>query len=121
MTQVTVTIAGRVYRMACDEGQEAHLEALAVSLDRKIAEMRAAFGEIGDHRLTVMAAIAFADGESEGERRVAALEAELENARNELAHERERRFAWAETLAEELDRASDRIEKMARELINTRE
>ena len=36
MGQVTVTIADKIYRIACDDGQEAHLMALAAELDRRI-------------------------------------------------------------------------------------
>lgn len=61
MAHVTVTIAGRAYRMACGEGEEAHLEGLAAQVDAKIAEIRGAFGEIGDQRITVMTALTFAD------------------------------------------------------------
>ena len=56
MAQVTVTIAEKVYRIACDDGQEDHLRRLAAEVDGKIGQMRQTFGEIGDNRLTVMAA-----------------------------------------------------------------
>ena len=59
MAQVTVTIAEKVYRIACDDGQEDHLRSLAAEVDGKIGQMRQTFGEIGDNRLTVMAAITF--------------------------------------------------------------
>ena len=65
MAQLSVTIGGRTYRLACNPGEEARLEALAQGLDRKIQEMREAFGEIGDQRLTVMAALTFADDAAE--------------------------------------------------------
>ncbi|HEX8666640.1 MAG TPA: cell division protein ZapA, partial [Beijerinckiaceae bacterium] len=61
MPQIQVTIAGRSYRMACGEGEEAHLEGLAQAYDAKITELRGAFGEIGDMRLHVMAALTYAD------------------------------------------------------------
>ena len=34
MAQVSVSIDGKIYRMACDEGQEQHLEDLATRFDR---------------------------------------------------------------------------------------
>jgi hypothetical protein len=38
MGQVTVTIADKIYRIACDDGQEAHLMALAwASLETRSA------------------------------------------------------------------------------------
>ena len=57
MAHVTVSIAGRVYRMACGEGEEAHIEGLARAVDAKIDGLRISFGEIGDQRITVMAAL----------------------------------------------------------------
>ena len=69
MAQVTVGIGGRSYRLACNPGEEAHLESLAHTLDRKIGEMRASFGEIGDQRLAIMAALTIADDASEAQRR----------------------------------------------------
>ena len=72
MAEVTVTIAGRNYRMACDEGQEAHLTGLGDQIDRRIADIRASYGDIGDLRLTVMAAIVIADELSAARRQLAA-------------------------------------------------
>ena len=80
MAQVKVTISGKTYRMACDDGEEAHLAGLAERLDRSIEQLRARFGEIGDQRLTVMAAITLADQQAEAERRLAQLEAEVAEA-----------------------------------------
>src|SRR6476469_7634037 len=73
-SSVQVTIAGRSFRMACAPGEEDHLEVLAAQIDKRIQDMRVAFGEIGDQRLTVMAAITMADELSESRRRIADLE-----------------------------------------------
>ena len=51
MAQVNVTINGKVYRMACEDGQEGHLQGLAARLDQMIDQLRGSFGEIGDQRL----------------------------------------------------------------------
>ena len=77
MAQVNVTISGKTYRMACDDGQEAHLIGLGERLNQTIDMLRERFGEIGDQRLTVMAAITMADQYSETERRLRQVEAEI--------------------------------------------
>ena len=77
MAHVSVTINGRQYRMACDDGQENHLGRLAYDLDQRIARLRNDFGEIGDMRLTVMAALIVADELSEMGQRMRRLEEEL--------------------------------------------
>ncbi|MFD0938453.1 cell division protein ZapA, partial [Methylobacterium trifolii] len=76
MPQINVTIDGKSYRMACGEGEEAHLSDLAAGLGARIGEMRKAFGEIGDMRLQVMAAITIADELAELKKRFAAIETE---------------------------------------------
>src|SRR5271165_6188563 len=65
MAQVSVTIDGRKYRLACNEGEEQRLESLAGLIDARIGELRASFGEIGDQRLVVMAALTIADNLAE--------------------------------------------------------
>jgi cell division protein ZapA len=82
MAQVTVTIDGKAYRMACEEGQEEHLGDLAARFDRYVGHLKNQFGEIGDLRITVMAGIMIMDEISELTRRVATLETELESLRS---------------------------------------
>lgn len=77
MAQVTVTIDGKAYRMACEEGQEAHLTELASQFDRYVGHLKGQFGEIGDLRITVMAGIMVMDEMADLNRRLAAAEAEL--------------------------------------------
>src|SRR5215212_8561175 len=116
MTQVTVTIAGRTYRIACGEGEERHLEGLAASYDAKINDMRAAFGEIGDMRLHVMAALTIADELSEAKRRLEDLEIEAASLRALAAAGEERRETMHARTAEGIARAAERIERLARSL-----
>ena len=77
MSQVNVTINGRQFRMACEDGQEDRVTDLARDLDARIEGLRAKFGEIGDTRLTVMAALTVADELAEMGLRVKRLEQEL--------------------------------------------
>jgi cell division protein ZapA len=116
MGQVSVTVAGRLYRMACGDGEEAHLEALAKRLDGKIAELKQAFGEIGDMRLHVMAALFFADEAAEVKQRLAAVEERL--AALEAGRERGRDAEKAANarVVEALEGATRRIEQLAKSL-----
>jgi cell division protein ZapA len=105
MAQVSVTIDGRRYRVACNEGEEARLESLAGMIDDKIGELRTSFGEIGDQRLVVMAALTIADN--------------LAEARDEVAAERERIStvkAQTAAVAASLDAVSSRLESLAAQL-----
>jgi cell division protein ZapA len=116
MAQLPVTIAGRVYRVACDEGEEARLGDLAQLVDAKISGLRARFGEIGDQRLIIMAAITLADDWSEANDRVRELEAELTRLKAASAANPSGRDEWSEQIAVSLGEAAQRIERVAQDL-----
>jgi len=113
MAQVTVNIGGRSYRLACNPGEEPHLEALAGALDAKIVEMRAAFGEIGDQRLAIMAALTIADEASEAKRAAASAFARAEVAEAEALAARQDQERVTQTLTRAFDEMSAKIETLA--------
>jgi len=116
MAHVSVTINGRQYRMACDDGQENHLARLAYELDQRIARLRAEFGEIGDMRLTVMAALIVADELAEMGQRLRRLEEELMALQEARRTSADRAEATQAALVAAFDAASARIEKVVRSL-----
>ena len=61
MSQVEITINGRQYRVACEDGQETHLTNLANYFDGKMASLIEEVGQIGDTSLMVMAGLLIAD------------------------------------------------------------
>ncbi|MET0429429.1 MAG: cell division protein ZapA [Microvirga sp.] len=116
MSHVSVTIAGHSYRIACGEGEERRLDALATLVDGRIEEMRRSFGEIGDMRLHVMAAIAIADEMTETRNRIAALEAELAKLRDIADAGDERSQLIEARFAQGIAQAAERIAALARSL-----
>lgn len=113
---VSVTIAGRQYRMACDEGQEDHLMRLAHDIDTRIAQLRAAFGEIGDQRLVVMAAITIADELAEARGRIRGLESDIEGQRDARASALARIQESEHEVARAIEDVAARIEKLVSDL-----
>ncbi|MBN9584512.1 MAG: cell division protein ZapA [Afipia sp. 62-7] len=116
MTHINVTINGRQYRMACEAGQENRLLRLAESLEARIASLRGKFGEIGDQRLTVMAALTVADELVDAGHRIRGLEEELNALRDVRVVAADRARATQAAVANALNSASDRIEKMTQAL-----
>jgi cell division protein ZapA len=116
MAQVSVTISGKTYRMACDDGQEEHLGQLAERLDQTIERLRGEFGEIGDQRLTVMAAITIADQKAEAERRIRALEQRIAAMERDRAAAAEGRVAEDQAVARTVEAVAERVEALAERL-----
>lgn len=98
MAQVSIRINGRSYDIACDDGQEDRIHALAGYVDERVKEISEAVGQIGEQRLLVMTSLLIAD--------------ELDTARDQL----ENRQAAPEPgslSAEESDALADNLESMA--------
>ena len=96
MATVTLSLNGRPYEIACDDGQEERLRTLGVDLDRRVSELARRLGPVADSRLLAMAALVIAD--------------ELESARaaaDSSAHRAAERDAAA---------AVDAVEAMARRM-----
>ena len=110
MSQVTITVGGRHYRLSCDEGEEPHLAELGEKLDTMMTELREAFGEIGDQRLTVMAAILALDRLDEAEKKVGAVEADMSSARENRNETVGRAKHIEEHFADAMETAATRIE-----------
>jgi len=116
MSHINVSINGRQYRMACEAGQENRLLRLAENLEARISSLRGKFGEIGDQRLTVMAALTVADELVDAGARIRSLEEELNALRDVRVVAADRARATQTAVANALNSASDRIEKMAQAL-----
>lgn len=108
MAHVTVTINGRQYQVACDDGQEAHLSRLGTYVDNRVRELVAAVGQAGDARLLVMVSLLLAD--------------ELSDAYSELDSIRKKSEGVARIIESEekvsraLENVAERIEGIAADL-----
>ncbi|KRP94032.1 MULTISPECIES: cell division protein ZapA [Bradyrhizobium] len=119
MSHINVTINGRQYRMACEEGQEVRLLKLAETLETRIQSLRGKFGEIGDARLTVMAALTVCDELIDTTNRVRTLEQELTELRDFRNAAVERARMTQTAVVNALNAAAERIEKSTQVLNRT--
>jgi cell division protein ZapA len=116
MSQINVTINGRQFRMACEDGEEEHLARLAEDLDARISRLRLRFGEIGDTRLTVMAALTLSDELAEAREKLKRVEPELTALQEAGTQSAERSNATQAAVSAALNSAAERIERMTRRL-----
>ncbi|WP_417783878.1 cell division protein ZapA [Terasakiella pusilla] len=104
MASVSVTINGRRYEIACDEGQEAQLSRLGRYVDDRVRQLAAAVGQLGDTRLMVMTSLLLADELSEKNDELEAYKVE---------HNATVREKKDQMLADNLDRLAQRISLIA--------
>jgi cell division protein ZapA len=116
MATAVVVIAGRTYRMSCEDGEEQRIEELARYVESKIKSMRESFGEIGEQRILVMAALAIADEATDAHSRAGEIESEIAALRAELAAARKANDAMSARATEALEEAARRLVKLNGEL-----
>ena len=116
MAQVNITVNGRVYRMACEDGEEDHVARLGARFDAAVDELRSALGEIGDQRLMVMAGILMTDRLNDAERRLKRAEQDIRDLKDSRTNAAMRIDGMEERFAESLENAALRIERIAQKL-----
>jgi len=106
VSEVTITVNRRPYRLACEDGQEEHLKGLAARIDTRVADLVAKFGQIGDQQLLVMVGLLLADEAAELRRRL--------DEQEQMSAEHTSAFAAADAAAAGvLDEMAERVEALA--------
>ena len=109
MPEVDISINGRSYRVACEEGEEEHLSRLGAFIDERVEALAARIGQVGDARLLVMTGLMIVD-------ELAEAYATLSEAGLATAEDDDPREAVAgrkESLAARIEDAAARIEGIA--------
>ena len=61
MPNVTITLQGRVYTIACDEGQERRVQQMAMYVDQKLREIARSGAAVSEQYQLVLGSIMLAD------------------------------------------------------------
>lgn len=94
MPDVTITVGGRQFEVACQPGEEHYLHAAAELLDGEASQLVEQIGRMPESRMLLMAGLLLADKTAGAhdqvkalEKRVQTLEAELADTRSKPAEE----------------------------------
>lgn len=107
MAQVSITLRGRSYQIACEDGQEAHLTRLGRYLDDRAGQLLEQTGPVSDNMLLVMVSLLIADELSDAA-------GELENFRR--SGKGEARLEAEESIVTAIDALTSRLESIAEKL-----
>lgn len=116
MGQVTVRVGGYSHPVSCEDGQEAHLIALAAEVDRRVASVKTMGGSYGEPRLLLLAALLLADEVHDLKVEVAQAKAGIVAAPGPSASAAAAPPPADPRLAERLARVAERIEGIASDL-----
>ena len=105
MAKVTLTINRRNYDISCDNAEEVQLTRLGEYVNRRVDELVAKVGQVGDARLLVMACLLLADELSEVYTELDVVKEEKINSAQNTVAERELELIALriESIAEKLE------------------
>ena len=107
MAQVSIRINGRSYDIACDDGQEDRIHALASYVDERVKEISDAVGQIGEQRLLVMTSLLIADELSMAQEKLTS------DPSPAVAEVGSLSVAEGDALAENIESMAERVEVLA--------
>lgn len=116
MSQVTVYIGQKPYHLACDEGQEQHVTALANYFNGKVKEMARMVGPAQDSMLFLMASLTMADQMTEYEREIESLTRQVEQYSKEANLRKVSKRAGEANIRDVLASVTERLEKACSQL-----
>jgi cell division protein ZapA len=109
MANVDVEVGGRRYNVACQDGEEEHLRALAATVDRRAHDALTALGSLTETRQLLFAALLIADDLKEVRAGAGLKEPEPLPPDPAVAQALERLASRMEGLADHLERASTAV------------
>jgi len=80
MAEIAIEIGGRVYEVACQEGEEHYLQSAASQLDAEARTLMEQIGRLPENRMLLMAGLMLSDKTAGTNDELARLRAELEAA-----------------------------------------
>ncbi|MCP5432172.1 MAG: cell division protein ZapA [Alphaproteobacteria bacterium] len=116
MSQVSVSVNGRSYIVACDEGEEEHLRELSRYIDKHVSSLADSIGQVGDSRLLLMAGLLVCDELSDALTRLDELEQEIQSLKDVRSTIIEKAKTSESQVAEVLESAARRVEDIAARL-----
>ena len=79
MANVNIKFNGKEFLLSCDDGQEEHLEELALYLNEKFTDLKNSLGNIGESKLLLITSISVLDEYYETKKKIDMQKKEISN------------------------------------------
>ncbi len=79
MANVNIKFNGKEFLLSCDDGQEEHLEELALYLNEKFSNLKNSLGNIGENKLMLITSITVLDEYYETKKKINLQKKEIKN------------------------------------------
>ncbi len=116
MGQVSVSVHGRVYQVACGDGEEERVRGLAGYVDRRANELASELGNVTDALLFLMTGLLIVDELAESKSRIEQLERDIASFKAEQELAARRAEEGEHNIAELLESTAARIQTLVKRI-----
>ena len=116
MANVNIKFNGKDFLLSCENGQEDHLEELAVSLNDKFEKLKNDLGNIGENKLLLITAIKVMDEYFDTKKNVEKKKVELTNLTEKFKELKSLVYGYKDEKEDEATKLSNDINNLQKEL-----
>jgi cell division protein ZapA len=118
MANVSIKFNGKQFLLACDDGQEEHLEELLIQLNKKFNELKNDLGNLGENKLLLITSVKVMDEYHETKKKVEQKKNELKELSNKFRELKSLVYDYRDKKEEEINQLNDRHNNLKIEIEN---
>ena len=116
MANVNIKFNNKEFLLSCEDGQEEHLEELALYLDKKFNNLKSTLGNIGENKLLLIAAITTMDEYFETKKKIDKKIEELNNLTEKFKELKSLVYEYKEKKDNEIENLNEEQKKLKNQL-----
>tara|TARA_Y100000590_G_scaffold22811_1_gene26272 strand:- start:2634 stop:3080 length:447 start_codon:yes stop_codon:yes gene_type:complete len=116
MANVNIKFNGKDFLLSCDNGQEEHLEELAVHLNEKFDSLKSSLGNIGENKLLLITSITIMDEYFETKKKIEQNKEELNKLTAKFKELKSLVYEYKEVKEKEVNVLNEQLDKLKTEI-----
>ena len=116
MANVNIKFNGKDFLLSCDNGQEEHLEELAVHLNEKFDSLKSSLGNIGENKLLLITSITIMDEYFETKKKIEQNKEELTKLTTKFKELKSLVYEYKEVKEKEINVLNEQLDKLKTEI-----
>ena len=116
MANVSIKFNNKEFLLACEDGQEEHLEELLIQINKKFNNLKNDLGNLGENKLLLITAVKIMDEYYETRKKVDQKKDELKDLSNKFKELKSLIYSYRDTKENEIEKLNIDHEKLKQEI-----
>ena len=116
MANVSIKFNNKEFLLACEDGQEEHLEELLIQINKKFNNLKNDLGNLGENKLLLITAVKIMDEYYETKKKVEQKKEELKNLSNKFKELKSLIYEYKDKKEEEINELNENHYKLKNEI-----